>query len=261
MKIIVSWTCITHLEIKRYEGEEWSHKVGVGQLKWNLTIYDDNNEDMENIWQCAHFLRYIECNDVWKIYELSNDLNAVQKIWRLSLTSCWPKDEMWWDCSSQNVQCHSQTVVRKTADETAFHKMCNVTHCLLVMEKNGMRLPFTKCAMLPTSCWSWEKMWWVTFRKCEFHSLPVSHRKRCDETAFHKIWNVTNFLLVIGKDVMKLPFTECAMPLTSCQTYEKMWWDCLSQNVQCHSLTVGHRKRYDELPFTKCAISLTSCWS
>ena len=25
-----------------------------------------------------------------------------------------------------------------------------------------------------------------------------------------------------------------------------MWWDCLSQNVQCHSLAVGCRKRCDE---------------
>jgi len=41
-------------------------------------------------------------------------------------------------------------------------------------------------------------------------------RKKCDEAAFHKMWNVTHSLLVTGKDVMRLPFTKCAMSLTSC---------------------------------------------
>ena len=74
------------------------------------------------------------------------------------------------------------------------------------------------------------------------------------------MWNITDPLLVIGKDVMRLPFTE----------------------VQCCSLSVGDGKRCDEiafhkmcsvtysllvigndvmrLPFTKCAVLLTRCW-
>ena len=99
------------------------------------------------------------------------------------------------DESSQNVQSHSLAVGhRKGCDENAFHKMSNVTHNLLVIQK------------------------------------------RCDETAFHKICNDTHSLLVMGKDV-------------------------LSQDVQYHSLPVGHRKDVMRLrlPFTKCAMSLTSC--
>ncbi len=53
--------------------------------------------------------------------------------------------------------------------------MCNVTHKLLVIGKDVIRLPFTKCA----TC-------------------------------------VTHILLVIGKDVIRLPSTKCAMSLTRC---------------------------------------------
>ena len=72
-------------------------------------------------------------------------------------------------------------------------KMCNVTHRLLVIGKDVMRLSVTKCDL-----------------------QPVGQRKRCDETAFHKMCNVTHKLLVIGKDVMRLPFTKYAMSLTRC---------------------------------------------
>ena len=43
-----------------------------------------------------------------------------------------------------------------------------------------------------------------------------SHSQRCDETGFQKMFNVTHCLLVIGKDVMRLAFTKCAMLLTCC---------------------------------------------
>ena len=92
-----------------------------------------------------------------------------------SLTSCWPKEKIWWDCLSQNVHwtCHLQAVdhkenmwlrwdwlsqmsnvthlllvIRKRCDEIAFHKMSNVTYILLVRTKNVMRLPFTKCTLI-----------------------------------------------------------------------------------------------------------------
>ena len=133
--------------------------------------------------------------------------------------------------------------------------MCNITHNLSVIGKDVMRLSFTKCAMMSlTSCRSLEKMW----RDClsqnvQYHSLPVGHRKRCDETAFHTMCHVTHLLLVIGTDVMRLPFTGCAMSLTNCWSWEKMWWDCLAQNVQCHSLAVIHSQKCDETAFYKCA--------
>jgi len=47
----------------------------------------------------------------------------------------------------------------------------------------------------------------------EYHSLSVGDRKKCDETAFHKMWNVTHSLLVIGKDVMRQPSTTYGMLL------------------------------------------------
>jgi hypothetical protein len=137
---------------------------------------------------------------------------------------------MWWDCLSRNVQCpsHAEVGHMESCDETAFHKICNVTHKLLVIGKNVMRLPHKMCA--------------------------VTHR-----------------LLVIGKDVMRLPFTKPVMSLTSCWSSEKMWWDCFSPNVQyyshkllvigkdgvsqnlyCHSLPVGQRKKnMMKLPFDK----------
>ena len=139
-------------------------------------------------------------------------------------------------------ECHSLAVGHKKRclDETAFHKMSNVTHFLLVIGKDVMRLPYTRCWMSLTRCWSQEEMWWDCLsQNVQCHSLAVGCRKRCDETAFPKMCNVTHFLLVIGKDVMRLPFTKCAMSLTSC----------------CH------RKDVMRLPFTKCAMSLTSCLS
>ena len=94
------------------------------------------------------------------------------------------------------MQCHSHAVGdRKRCDDSAFHKMCNITHKLLVIVKDVMRLPFTNV---------------------QCHSHAVGDRKGCDETTFHKMCTVAHSLLVIGKDVMRLPFTKCAMLLTPC---------------------------------------------
>ena len=99
------------------------------------------------------------------------------------------------------MECHSHAVGhRKRCDEIALHQMCNVTHRLLVMGGDVMRLPFT----------------------VQGHSLAVGHRKGCGETVFHKMCNVTHFLLVIGKDVMRLSLTKCAISLTGCWSEEKM---------------------------------------
>ena len=73
------------------------------------------------------------------------------------------------------------------------------------------------------------------------HSHAVGHRKRCDETALQKMCNVTHSLLVIGKEVMRrLPFTKMC-------------------NDTHMLLVIG--KDVMGLPFTKCAMSLTCCWS
>ena len=81
---------------------------------------------------------------------------------------------------------------KERCDDIAFHKICkDPTHFLLVIGKDMMKLPSTKY---------------------ECHSHPVDHRKRCNETASHKICNATHKLMVIGKDVIRLlPFTKCAM--------------------------------------------------
>ena len=141
--------------------------------------------------------------------------------------------------------------------------MWNVTHFLLVIGKDVMRLPFTKCAMSPTYCRSWEKMWWdYLSQNVQCHSHTVGHGKRCDETALdkmcnvwthillvimgkdvmslHKMCKVTHLLLVIGRDVMRMPFTKCPMSLTTCWLF---------------------RKDVMRLPFTKYAMTLTRCWS
>src|SRR6266550_1569135 len=92
------------------------------------------------------------------------------------------------------------------------------------------------------------------------HSLAVGHKKRCNETSFHKICNVTYTLLGIAKGViriMRLPFTKCEMLLTS-------WWSC--DETAFHKLySVTHLlsvigKEVMRLPFTKCEMSLTRCW-
>ncbi len=146
---------------------------------------------------------------------------------------------MWWDCFSQYGNCHLLPVIhRKRCDQIALHKMCNVTHRLLVIGKR-----WCDCYSKQVQCHSLavghgRKMWWDCLsQNVKFHSQTVGHRKRCDEIAIHKIYNVTHFLLVM----------------------EKMWWDHLSQNMQFHSLPIGHGKRCDEIAFTKCAMSLTSC--
>ena len=139
-------------------------------------------------------------------------------------------------------------------------KICNVTHLLLVIGKNG-----------------WGD--WLS-QNVQCHSLAVGHERICDETSLHRICNITCLLLVIGRKCDGLPFTICGMSLTVCWL---MWRDSLSQNVQCYPQPVCHRKRHDEtgfhtmcnvthlllvicrrtfgLAFTKFAMSLTPCWS
>ena len=118
-----------------------------------------------------------------------------------------------------NVQCHSQTVGhRNRSNKIVFHKICNVTYLLLVIGTDVIRLLFTKYAITFTFYWSWKKMQQNYLSQIVTHFLFVTGRKRCGETMLHKMCNVTHKLLVMGKYVMRLPFTKCAMSLTCCCT-------------------------------------------
>ena len=96
------------------------------------------------------------------------------------------------------MQCYSQSVGHmKRCDATVFHKMCNVTHILLVIQKNAMGLAFTNV---------------------QYHSLPISHMKRYDETGFHKMCDVTHFLSW-GKNTLNNVSEIFAILLTFCSPY------------------------------------------
>jgi hypothetical protein len=87
----------------------------------------------------------------------------------------------------------------------------NVTHSLSVIGKHMMRLHITKSAMSLACCLSKGKD--VIRIDClsqnlQCPSLAVYHMKKCDDTAFRQIFNLTHSLLVIGKDVMILPSTK-----------------------------------------------------
>ena len=112
----------------------------------------------------------------------------------------------WSDCFSHNVQCCSLPFGNR--------KRCEEWHCLS--------------------------------QNVQCHSLAVGHRKGCDKIAFHNMCNVTYSLLVRGTDVIRFLFTKCAISFTFYWSWKKMWWHCLSQNVQCHLLSIGHRKTCDE---------------
>ena len=116
----------------------------------------------------------------------------------------------------KNVQCHSQAAVghRSRCDETTFQKMCNVTHKLWVIGNDVMILPLTTHSLPIGHRKRCDKAAFDKNVQC--HSLPLGHRRRYDNTLFHKVWNVTHFLLVMEKDVIRLSFTKCAMSLTCC---------------------------------------------
>ncbi len=175
----------------------------------------------------THFLLFIVEEVIWLPFTKC----------AMSLTSYKSLEKMWRDCISQNVQYHSQAIShRKQCHETGFHKMCDVTHWLLVIGKDMMRSSFTKCAISDSLaiCHSKDAMR-LPFTKCVI-SL-TSCEKMCQwwVSCLSQMFNVTHSLLVIGKAVIS--FTKCAMSLTSCWSQGKMGWDSLSQNVQCHWLT------------------------
>ena len=176
------------------------------------------------------------------------------------LTRCWSEQKLWGDSLLWNMQFGSQTVGhRKRHNETTSHDMYNGTHKLLTWEKmlHCCLSQNVQCHSLPVCHWkrcaeiTFHKMYIVThsllvianmwwdclsqnhlqafgYRKmCKetaFHKMcNITHSlyKRCDETAFHKMSSVTHSLLVIGKDVTRLPLINCAMSLTYCQVCKR----------------------------------------
>ena len=113
---------------------------------WLLVIGKDVIRLLSQDVQWCHSLGYRSLKDVMGMPFIKH---------AMSLTGCCSQEKMWWDCLSQNMQCYTPTVGhRKKCDETAFHKMCNVTHMLLVIGKDMMNLSFTKFAILLTCCYS-----------------------------------------------------------------------------------------------------------
>ena len=92
-----------------------------------------------------------------------------------------------------------------------FNGMCNVAHPLLITGQQVMRLPF---------------------REGYWHSLPVVHRTRCDQTAIERKCLVKiHLLLVIGHVSMRLPFSKM-------------------KNATHSTLEIGHNAMMP--PFWKC---------
>ena len=129
------------------------------------------------------------------------------------------------------MQCCSQAVGhRKQCDEIAFHKMCNVTHLLLVIGKDVVRLPFQKMCTI-THCLlviGKDEMRLLFTNMCNVAYLLLVKGK---DMPFTKKWNETHFLLVIGKDCDQTGFHK---------------------NVQCYPQSVGHRRRCDQTKNVHC---------
>ena len=132
-----------------------------------------------------------------------------------------------------NVQCHSLADShRKGYEMTAIHKMCDVTHSLLVIAQ----------------------MWWEWLsQNVQSHSQAVGHNKWRWWDYHHKMYNITHNLLVTGNK------RDCLSQNVQCHLqpvgHKKVWWDCVSQNVGCHSLPVGDRGRSHETAFHKSSVT------
>jgi hypothetical protein len=92
-------------------------------------------------------------------------------------------------------------------DEVSLPFNINVAHFLLVIWQDVMRLPVSKaynftCRLLVVG-----------------QDAMIS--------PFRKMCNVTHFLLIIRQNVIRFPVRKCAMSLTLCYSWDKMWWDYL----------------------------------
>src|SRR6266550_2078575 len=94
--------------------------------------------------------------------------------------------------------------------------MCKITHFLLVIENDVMRLPFTT-------------MHNITHFLLAMMRLPLT-----------KMYNTTHSLLAIGKNVMRQPFTIMCNVTGSLAVGHRKRCDetAFHKDVQCHSPTV-----------------------
>lgn len=134
-------------------------------------------------------------------------------------------------------------------------QMFNVTHKLLVKGKDVKRLTLQNVQCYSQALSHWETCDKTAFTKCATSLTCCLSQETYDEVTIHKRHNVTHFLLVIGKSVMMLPFTnvhvthflfsiventwwdcfcKCAFSLTGCSSQNGIWWDYLLQNAQHH---------------------------
>ena len=211
--------CACHLQAVGHS-KTWCEETVFDKM-WNVThiLFNIIWKDVMRSWDC---LTQNLCNVTHKLFKVIG-----KDAMRLTFTKC---------AVSLTSCCQLVIVGKDVTHGTAFHKMCNVTHSLLVIGKDVIkkRLPFTSHnVQCHSQTVGHRKMWSDCHsQNMQCHRLADGHRnRRFDETGFHK---------------------KCVMSLTNCWSYGRMWWNChLSQNVQCHSLPVDYRERCDETAFHK----------
>ena len=77
------------------------------------------------------------------------------------------------------------------------------------MTKNLMRLPLSNVQYHPQAVGHRKRYDETSFHKnVQCHSQAAVRRKRCDKISVQKMCKVTHSLSVIGRDVRRLPFTK-----------------------------------------------------
>ena len=143
---------------------------------------------------------------------------------------------------------------------------CSVTHILLVMGWNALRLHAKEKQM---QCCSHPVMGWNAMRlhskeeKNQCHSHPVGHVMRLHG----KEKNAVSHTSCCSWDEMQW---DCILKKTKCSVTHSllvMGWNamrlhCKEKQMQCHSHTVGHGMTCNEIEWWRQndVLSLTYCW-
>ena len=183
------------------------------------------------------------------------------------------------------MQCHSQAVgCRRRCDDNKYE----ICHSLAVgHRKRCDETAFPRCAMSLTCYWSYERMWSIIMLAAFHKMCNVTHNllvigKDMIRLPFTEFWNVTHTLLVIVQDVIRLPFTKICNGTVHSHTvdHREIWLVCVFKTCNVtHSLFKVIRKDVMRLLLSECAnplpvahimrfplhkmcwMSLTSCWS
>ena len=147
------------------------------------------------------------CNVTHKLFTIGQDVMR-QPIWKIHIVQVTYRllvigqDVMRFPFR-RNVECQSHPVVHRIrCDETMFQKIAEChSHSTA-----GHRARCNETIFLPESMLFThfllviDKTWWTAFQKImQCYPLPVDCRTRCDETAFHRMWNVNHFLCILDK--------------------------------------------------------------